>query len=222
MTTRGRQQRPGQQREHQGGTRPPQAPRRLSPAVYRRRRIAVGIGVLVVLALLAFALYTVVSLVRAATSASQDVAPKEAPNPTVTLQACEPELLQASLTPEAATIQPGWKLEVKAVFQAAKVRVPCLASGSPDTLGLQITHGDQVVWDSTACTEPAVNKLLFGEDATWETTFTWDGQTHGTTGDCGAVAPAENGVYSLQATYKGTLVGTPAQVTVEGEPPAHG
>ncbi|MDU0968357.1 MAG: hypothetical protein E7A62_06055 [Actinomycetaceae bacterium] len=218
MTTSG-PRRPGSRpprRPGSGGR--PQAPRRPSASVYRRRRIGVLIVSIIAITLLVLAVRAVIQLGSAAISAKSSAeSSSTGPNPSVQVTDCTASLLDGTLTPDGQRIQPGWKVTVKAHVAAKDAKTPCIAQGSPAKLGMRVLHGDQTVYDSTTCAEDAPKRLLFGRDLTWDTTFAWDGHAHlGQDGNCQAADVVDPGVYTLRLVYDGKLVGQPTELTVEG------
>ncbi|MBD3689461.1 hypothetical protein H8R18_07980 [Nanchangia anserum] len=204
-----------------GGRRPasarPTSSKRLPASVYRRRRIAAVVIFVLVIALIVGAVSVVRSLVRAGVDAQDQAAETPTVNPTTSPVTCDASMLTATLSADPAVIQPGWKTTIAAKVAPARGAQPCLANASPTKLGLRITKDKTTVYDSSACAEDDTKRLLFGAGVSWDTEFTWDGQTHAdAAGSCAATGPVEAGIYGLQLVLDGKPVGSVAQLTVTG------
>lgn len=199
---------------------PRTVPTRPSAATYRRRRLAALAILFAVVVVVALIIHTIGGLMSAARDASKQAAAQTTTPTTDAVTPCTSANVAAYVTPDAATIKPGWKLtnavklEIKGAGKGA-----CSLSSAPKRLGLRVSHGSDVVYDSTrsGCydKEATGKKLLLGRDIDWETQFVWDAHVHDDS--CSPSEPAEPGVYALTVVLDGKPIGQPAQVTIEGE-----
>jgi hypothetical protein len=163
----------------------PHPVRRQSAAVYRRRRIVVGLGLL--LAILAMVL--IVGRLTSSSGAENDPAGGTAsavstPAPTsdpadeqedATIEECDPALLEVEAVTDAdeyqADVQP--KLSFRITNTGTDV---CTANVGTSTQVYTISTGPDVVWTSTDCQEDPTDQLLTLEPNTpvSSTPFPWE------------------------------------------------
>ncbi|MDN4477970.1 hypothetical protein [Demequina lignilytica] len=139
----------------------PQAPRRLPPEVYRRRRIVVAFALIVIVAVTWLAIRAITSsgadtaAPSATPSPTATAAPSASPSPTVTTStSAEPAAIADCTATDVAVALGTPDVSADAVtFPVTLTQigtVECLLDGTVDT-SLLITSGDTRVWMSTDC-----------------------------------------------------------------------
>src|SRR5690625_2743680 len=181
----------GTTRNRAGGTRPgprqPQPrrrPREQRAAVFRRRRLVVGLLALVVVSAVAFCAVRGVPLLLdrfGPLSAEPSAEPtEEATGPDEEALAnpveCVPGAVSLDLGLAATEVDAGSQVEVP-VTVTNTGQVPCLLDMGHAALQMQVTSGDDTVWTTAQC--PAGNAerpILLPADGAEETTITWSGR----------------------------------------------
>ena len=128
--------------------------------MYRRRRIAVLVGLVAFLALAVFCVYSLVrgaSLVPAWVGADERMAVTRATQPPVPVRkskvrVCSANDIELALDPASASVPVGGSLEFTArITYTGKDPAGCYVDGADDGRVLLISSGSDVVWRSDAC-----------------------------------------------------------------------
>ncbi len=201
----------------------PTAPRpvgRQSSAVYRRRRLVVGLGLLLVIVVFVMIVGRLASssgaendpaaAAAAATPTSTPVAtsdPAEEPDG-VTIEECDPAVLEVTPLTDAdeyaADVQP--KLSFSITNTGTDV---CTANVGTATQVYTISTGPDVVWTSTDCQEDPTNQLLTLEPnvPVSSTPFSWE-RVRSSTDTCKdeqrEAVVADGATYSLAVEVAGS------------------
>ena len=196
-------------------------------AVYRRRRIAVGIAIVVVMSFIVFCLYSlsqgIVALNREIHHADvYSVSRKEVPSPTGQKKSgipdCDASNVTLTLTPAASSFGVGGTLDfTTAVKYTGSSKAGCLVDVSQSGLVLTITSNGETVWKSDVCPVDTDYRLIDKGDEIKQT-ITWPGVRSGS--ECADAADLPNvdrGVYSAQLSIRGhaKTKSEPVGVTVE-------
>jgi hypothetical protein len=195
----------------------PHPVRRQSSAVYRRRRLVVGLGVLLVILAIAMIVGRLTSSSGAendpaaavASPATTPVATSDPADETdgVTIQECDPALLEVEAMTDAdeyqADVQP--KLSFRITNTGTDV---CTANVGTSTQVYTISTGPDVVWTSTDCQEDPTDQLLTLEPdvPVSSTPFSWERvRSSADTCDLEVREPvvAEGATYSLEVEAAG-------------------
>jgi hypothetical protein len=167
----------------------PAQPSRPSAAVYRRRRIVVGVGLLLVILVIVLIIGRITSSAGAendpaaapvasepaATDAADAKSDPAAEADDVTIDECDPALLEVVAVTDAdeyeADVQP--KLSFTITNTGTDV---CTANVGTSTQVYTISTGPDVVWTSTDCQEKPSDQLLTLEPNTpvSSTPFAWE------------------------------------------------
>lgn len=135
-------------------------------AIYRRRRIVVGVACLLVVAVGAFCAYSLVRGFGAIGAAARHddiyaVSRSAVPDPTRTsgIKNCSANDVDLSLTAESQNVAVGGSLNFTATIKyTGSGKKGCLIDASDANLVLTITSGDETIWRSDVC--PADPRLL--------------------------------------------------------------
>ena len=172
--------------------RRPSARRR---AIYRRRRIVVGTGLVLALALLVFCGYSLVRM-GMATASAIDMAvrhdeiyaldrdePPAAPQSS-TVPACSSADLTFTLTADPSTVPVGGTVKLSAVTAYTGVAARgCLLGSFADTRVVTVRSGDQVVWRSDVCPVDS-DRLLMARGDKETLQIAWDTRSNATRTSC--------------------------------------
>lgn len=175
--------------------------------IYRRRRIVVGVALLVALALTVFCVYSLVRGavaigVRAAQGAP-GIEREAVPDPmrTTGVRECMAGDIELQLVPAATGVGVGGSLDFSASI-AYTGSGSCLVNGSDAGRVLTITSGDDQVWRSDSC--PVDDRMLLMAKGDVDTqTITWNTNRSGS--ECVADADLPKvgaGTYVAQLSLK--------------------
>ncbi|WP_034525816.1 hypothetical protein [Bifidobacterium stellenboschense] len=221
-TQRTRNPRTGNPRTRISGTRNLSKRQR---AVYRRRRIVVGVALLVALALVVFCGYSLsrgVGAVWGATYGSvsraaleRDTAPT--PHRSTGVKDCSAKDTRLSLTAKAATVTVGGSMEFVATIEHDGAD-SCLIDASDSGRVLTITSADgkDTVWTSDSCPADARMLLMAKGDKDVQT-LTWGANRTGS--ECVAnqddLPKVDRGAYVARLSLKNAPKVTSEKVTIE-------
>lgn len=176
--------------------------------MYLRRRIAVGIALILVLALVVFC---VVSLARGATAVvalatreQPSVARSSLPSPSETsaVKDCGSGDLSLQLTASSQTVAVGGSVDftVTIVHEGSG---SCLVDGSNSSRVLTITSGNDTVWTSASC--PSDSRMLLMAKGDKDTaTITWNADRTGSSCEEDSDLPrVDAGTYVAKVAMKG-------------------
>ena len=194
-------------------------------AIFRRRRIVVGIAVVVLVSFLVFCLY---SLSRGIVAVSREIphadaiSRKEVPSPTKKKKSgvpdCNATNVALSLTPAASSLGVGGSMDFTTdIKYDGSSKVGCLVDISASNVVLTIKSGDDVIWKSNVCPVDADYRLLAKGDKVKQT-ITWPGTRTGS--ECveeSTLPKVDRGVYSAQLSIEGhpKAKSDPVGITVE-------
>ena len=198
-------------------------------AIFRRRRIVVGIAVVVLVSFLVFCLY---SLSRGIVAVSREIhhadayaiSRKEVPSPTKKKKKsgvpdCNAKNVALSLTPAASSLGVGGSMDFTTdIKYDGSSKVGCLVDISASNVVLTIKSGDDVVWKSNVCPVDTDYRLLAKGDEVRQT-ITWPGTRTGSecVEDQSTLPKVDRGVYSAQLSIEGhpKAKSDPVGITVE-------
>lgn len=197
-------------------------------AVYRRRRIVVGVALVVVLSFIVFCLYSlsqgIVAVNREIHHADvYAISRKEVPTPTgqqkkSSVPDCDASDIALSLTPAASSFGVGGTMDFTAsVKYNGSGKAGCLIDVSQAGMVLTIKSGKDVIWKSNVCPVDSDYRLLAKGDEVKQT-ITWPGVRSGSAcADAADLPKVDRGVYSAQLSVKGhaKTKSEPVGVTVE-------
>lgn len=198
-------------------------------AIFRRRRIVVGIAVVVLVSFLVFCLY---SLSRGIVAVSREIhhadayaiSRKEVPSPKKKKKKksgvpdCNAKNVALSLTPAASSLGVGGSMDFTTdIKYDGSSKVGCLVDISASNVVLTIKSGDDVIWKSNVCPVDADYRLLAKGDKVKQT-ITWPGTRTGS--ECveeSTLPKVDRGVYSAQLSIEGhpKAKSDPVGITVE-------
>ena len=197
-------------------------------AVYRRRRIVVGVALVVVLSFIVFCLYSlsqgIVAVNREIHHADvYAISRKEVPTPTgqqkkSSVPDCDVSDIALSVTPTASSLGVGDSMDFAvSVKYNGTSKAGCLIDVSQSGTVLTIKSGKDVIWKSDVCPVNSDYRLLAKGDEVKQT-ITWPGVRSGS--ECADAADLPNvdrGVYSAQLSVKGhaKTKSEPVGITVE-------
>lgn len=197
-------------------------------AVYRRRRIVVGVALVVVLGFIVFCLYSlsqgIVAVNREIHHADvYAISRKEVPTPTgqqkkSSVPDCDVSDIALSVTPTASSLGVGDSMDFAvSVKYNGTSKAGCLIDVSQSGTVLTIKSGKDVIWKSDVCPVNSDYRLLAKGDEVKQT-ITWPGVHSGS--ECADAADLPNvdrGVYSAQLSVKGhaKTKSEPVGITVE-------
>lgn len=197
-------------------------------AVYRRRRIVVGVALVVVLGFIVFCLYSlsqgIVAVNREIHHADvYAISRKEVPTPTgqqkkSSVPDCDVSDIALSVTPTASSLGVGDSMDFAvSVKYNGTSKAGCLIDVSQSGTVLTIKSGKDVIWKSDVCPVNSDYRLLAKGDEVKQT-ITWPGVRSGS--ECADAADLPNvdrGVYSAQLSVKGhaKTKSEPVGITVE-------
>ena len=197
-----------------------------SSTVYRRRRLVVGLGLLLLLALL----ITIISLVvrpaagtgepgrtpmpmGEATSTGAEVS---APGPAAEPTACDPASVQVEATTDTVSYEPG-ALPMLSLSVTNIGDVPCVLNAGTATQVFTLSSGPDVYWTSTDCQQDESDvdvTLQPGKPLSSGAPIAWD-RTRSSPETCGDAtrdaAPAGGAAYNLSVTVDGIESANPKQ-----------
>ncbi|GAA1352052.1 hypothetical protein [Falsarthrobacter nasiphocae] len=189
---------------------------RLSPAVYRRRRIAAVIVLLLLVAIVWGIVAGIVALVRAAGNSAPSSAPAAGPTASATPSApssasaapsasgaeyplCYDQFVQLEAKPDKEAYgpkdMPVFELKITNISSEA-----CVVNVGTKVMDLSVLNGSQKVFSTTVCRKDAKDLYKNIQPGKSETArFTWNrGKS---SGSCSATAaPADPGTYQLVGT----------------------
>ena len=197
-------------------------------AIFRRRRIVVGIASIVLISFLVFCLY---SLPRGIVAVNREIhlavvyaiSRKEVPSPTKEKKSgvpdCDAFNVLLSLTPAATSFCVGDSMDFTTdVKYDGSSKVGCLVDVSASSVVLTIKSGDDVVWKSNVCPVDTDYRLLAKGDEVRQT-ITWPGTRTGSecVEDQSTLPKVDRGVYSAQLSIEGhpKAKSDPVGVTIE-------
>ena len=197
-----------------------------SSKVYWRRRLVVGLGLLLVLALLV----TIISLVVRPAAGSGAPAGKPTPTPASAATAtdaaasdpaagpgaCDPASVQVEATTDAVSYEPGAQpmlsLSVTNIGDA-----PCVLNAGTARQVFTVSSGTDVYWTSTDCQKEAGDvdvTLKPGEPVSSGSPLAWD-RSRSSPETCGEstrdAAPAGGAAYNLSVSVDGIESADPKQ-----------
>jgi len=197
-------------------------------AVYRRRRIVVGVALVVVLSFIVFCLYSlsqgIVAVNREIHHADvYAISRKEVPTPTgqqkkSSVPDCDASDIALSVTPAASSLGVGDSMDFAvSVKYNGTSKAGCLIDVSQSGTVLTIKSGKDVIWKSDVCPVNSDYRLLAKGDEVKQT-ITWPGVRSGS--ECADAADLPNvdrGVYSAQLSVEGhaKTKSEPVGITVE-------
>ncbi|UFU02516.1 hypothetical protein LQF12_13605 [Ruania suaedae] len=194
--------------------RPPARTSAADRAIYRRRRMVVGVVVLVLIAGLAFAgtlgVRALMDRFGGAAGAEDPSPSPEEPTLSATTDAppdeealanpvaCRAEAVELALALDSTSPAAGSDVTA-AVTVTNRGQVPCLLDVGHEDLTLTVTSGEDQVWSSVQCPAgPGETPVLLDTGAQEEATLVWSGRRSAQ--DCpGDSAVAEAGTYVVEA-----------------------
>ena len=157
-----------------------------TPAVYWRRRLLVGLGLVAVVVII------VLIIVRPGSgSPGGGNGASEPPNPTTTVstdpddvEACDPAKVTVEAVTDAIAYDPGVNPQLQLVLKSTAT-APCTIQAGSDVQVFTITSGDEVIWKSTDCqVEPQKQEQLLNPGVPVSSaSLTWD-RTRSATDTC--------------------------------------
>ena len=197
-------------------------------AVYRRRRIVVGVALVVVLSFIVFCLYSlsqgIVAVNREIHHADvYAISRKEVPTPTgqqkkSSVPDCDASDIAWSVTPAASSLGVGDSMDFAvSVKYNGTSKAGCLIDISQSGTVLTIKSGKDVIWKSDVCPVNSDYRLLAKGDEVKQT-ITWPGVRSGSAcADTADLPKVDRGVYSAQLSVKGhaKTKSEPVGITVE-------
>ncbi|MBW3091617.1 hypothetical protein KIH79_01340 [Bifidobacterium sp. 82T10] len=194
-------------------------------AIYRRRRIVVGIVLVVTLALVSFCIYSLGRGLGALGDAlghgervalSRSVVPD--PIKTNDITDCSSSNVELSLTPASQSVAVGGSLDFTAtITYTGSSKAGCLIDGSDSSRVLTISSGKQTIWRSDVC-ESDSRMLLMAKGDSDKYTITWNADSTGTQCVADSELPRVNaGTYTAQLSLKDfpKTVSDPVTITVQ-------
>lgn len=187
--------------------------------MYLRRRVIVGVAFVLVLALAAFC---VVSLVRGAaaivgqtTQVRPGITRSSVPSPSETsaVKDCGADDLSLQLTAASQTVAVGGSVDftVTIVHEGSG---SCLVDGSDSSRILTITSGNDTVWTSASCTSDS-RMLLMAKGDKDTATITWNADRTGSSCEEDSALPrVDAGTYVAKVAMKGDASVSSPAVTV--------
>ena len=153
--------------------------------VYRRRRIVVGVALILILALLVFSVVSLTKGVAALIGVVKDsdvtISRSEVPSPHASSSTvdCASGDVDLSLTAKSQTLAVGGSVDfiVSATHTGSR---NCLIDMSSSAQILTITSGNDVVWSSAVCPADS-NYLLMAQGDKSDMTITWNADRTGST-----------------------------------------
>ncbi|TFB52482.1 hypothetical protein [Cryobacterium tagatosivorans] len=197
---------------------------RQSGAVYRRRRLVVGLGLLAVLAIIFLIIVKPGSssgepagtTSPAASTTATDAAPKATPKPAAEGGPCTAASVQVEAITDADKYEPG-KLPQLSLSVTNTGATSCTINAGTSKQVFTITSGKDVYWTSTDCqTESADAEVLLepGEPVSSSTPVAWE-RVRSAKDTCDAAtrdaAPAGGASYHLRVSVDGIESETPKQ-----------
>ena len=204
--------------------KPPVGPQ--SSKVYWRRRLVVGLGLLIVLALLILVISFIVRPAAGTGEPGSTRAPAAEPastgakasasDPAAEPTTCDPASVQVEATTDAINYEPGAQpmlsLSVTNIGD-----VPCVLNAGTATQVFTVSSGPDVYWTSTDCQQEAGDAdvtLQPGEPVSSAAAIAWD-RTRSSPETCGDAtrdaAPAGGAAYNLSVTVDGIESANPKQ-----------
>ncbi len=191
--------------------------------VYRRRRIVVGIGLLLVLALAVFCAYSIARGVGAigpaisrATASHTSLSRSSAPEPerTTGIVNCTAKNTKLELSAPSAVVAVGGSLEWTETI-THEGDDSCLIDDSDSSLVLTITSGDETVWRSDVCPVDGTQLLMASGDRKVRT-VTWNANRTGSEcADDAALPKVDRGTYVARLSLKDDPKAQSSPVTIE-------
>ena len=147
------------------------------PAVYWRRRLLVGLGLVAVIVIIVLIVWRPGSGAPTGTPT-----PSDTPNPNASVstdpddvEACDPAKITVEAVTDATAYDPGVNPQLQLVLKSTATTACTFEAGS-DVQVFTITSGDEVIWTSTDCQaegEKRVQLLNPGIPVS-STSFAWD------------------------------------------------
>ena len=192
-------------------------------AVYRRRRIVVGVGLLLVLALAVFCAYSIVRGVGAIGPAISRVTANHAvlgrsatpsPQRTTGVKNCGASDTRLGLSAPSAVVAVGGSLEWTETITHEGAD-SCLIDASDSSLVLTITSGDETVWRSDVCPVDGTQLLMAQGDKKIRT-VTWNtNRTGSECADDATLPKVDRGTYVASLSLKSDSKVQSSPVTIE-------
>lgn len=130
---------------------------------------------------------------------------------------CTPDMLDTTLYKNGDYA--GQKVDVGVEVTNTGSDVPCYLEPADNPIRVEITSGDQTVFDSVQCSVPVVSqRLLLSPDLTTRPIVSWDGLNGGAT--CSGTTPATSGTYVARAYFDGEEMTEQGLVFELFDPPA--
>lgn len=188
--------------------------KRLPKSVYYRRRIIALLALVVIIALLALGIRYIISFSSALIESTK--APKVVKTNTEQVQGptvCKIKDLEIAITRlKNNSVDTGSEVPITVVLKNKKPGQACLFEASQKLLGVVITTGETIIWDSSTCTK---NKqqipLLLGSKMEYATEIIWDGRAYN---QCKPAKFAEPGTYLITATLDGKKTESVASMVI--------
>lgn len=159
------------------------------PAVYWRRRLVVGLGLLAVIVII------VLIIVRPGSGAPENgggANPSSTPSPSATVSTdpddvpeCDPAKVTVEAVTNAVAYDPGENPQLSLVIKSTAT-TPCTIEAGSDVQVFKITSGDELIWQSTDCQvdpQPQVQLLNPGVPVS-SASLEWD-RTRSSPDTCG-------------------------------------
>ncbi len=179
-------------------------------AVYRRRRLVVGLVAFLVLVALGFGIAAIAGAFRGDGEPAGDAtpAPTVSASPTVTAtagfqpEACLPGVLEIRDREGTASFPVGAAVPFDITLTNGGT-VPCLVEGGSATLGVVVYSGSDRIWSSVDCpAEPTERELLLDVGDAADLQVTWD-QVRSAPGCPEGQSAAQPGSYKALVTLDG-------------------
>lgn len=185
MAQQGKNTRPAKRTNRTGRTKRTMSKRKR--AIYRRRRIVVGVAALLALALITFVVYSlgrgIAAVGESVGGESISLSRKATPTPVRSggVPDCSADDIRLELSAKTASMPVGGSLEFNAtITYDGTSAAGCLIDASDSSRVLTITSGDQTIWRSDSC--PAgVDSVLLAKGDRYVSAVTWPGTRTGDT-----------------------------------------
>lgn len=205
-----------------GKTRRPSKRSKKQQAIYRRRRIVVGVAALLVLSLMLFCVYSIERGIGAISALithesvaleRESVSDPLAVKPTAD---CDADTVSLSLSAASQSVGVGGSLDFTATI-VHEGGASCLVNGADDNRVLTITSGTDTIWRSDVCPATA-RPLLMAEGDKDSQTITWNADRTGSECvDDSELPRVDRGTYVAQLSLKDApkVKSDPVTITVE-------
>lgn len=200
-----------------------QAASKRQQAIYRRRRIVAGVGLLLVLALAVFCVYSIARGVGAigpaisrvtASHASLNRSSAPEPERTTGIVNCTAKNTRLELSAPSAVVAVGGSLEWTETI-THEGDDSCLIDDSDSSVVLTITSGDETVWRSDVCPVDGTQLLMANGDRKVRT-VTWNANRTGSEcADDASLPKVDRGTYVARLSLKSDSKAQSSPVTFE-------